>query len=139
MSKTDIWLVGACANTIPRVARWLREPRSRLVVIYAALVLLGYAIHALPGGLDYARGIGELAFWLVVDVILIALIADGSRVAAAVILVLNIGFLLAATIVSSVADLLHADLLAFVVVLLAQCVVLVRLVLWRSPTVAPAG
>jgi lysylphosphatidylglycerol synthetase-like protein (DUF2156 family) len=122
------------------VASWLREPRSRLVVIYAALVLLGYAVRALPGGLDYSRGIGELVFWLVVDAVLIFLIANGSRVAAAVILILNVGFLLAATIVSSASDLLHADLLAFVVVLLAQCVVLVRLVFRRrSPPVVPAG
>jgi hypothetical protein len=122
------------------VASWLREPRSRLVVIYAALVLLGYAVRALPGGLDYSRGIGELVFWLVVDAVLIFLIANGSRVAAAVILVLNVGFLLSATIVSSASDLLHADLLAFVVVLLAQCVVLVRLVFRRrSPPVVPAG
>jgi hypothetical protein len=122
------------------VASWLREPRSRLVVIYAALVLLGYAVRALPGGLDYSRGIGELVFWLVVDAVLIFLIANGSRVAAAVILILNVGFLLSATIVSSASDLLHADLLAFVVVLLAQCVVLVRLVFRRrSPPVVPAG
>jgi lysylphosphatidylglycerol synthetase-like protein (DUF2156 family) len=122
------------------VASWLREPPSRLIVIYAALVVLGYAVHALPGGLDYSRGIGELVFWLVVDAVLIFLIANGSRVAAAVILILNVGFLLAATIVSSASDLLHADLLAFVVVLLAQCVVLVRLVFRRrSPPVVPAG
>jgi hypothetical protein len=123
----DIWFVGDAAITVPRVARWLREPRSRLVVIYAALVALGYAIRALPGGLDYSRGLGELVFWLVVDAILIFLIANGSRVAAAVVLVLNVGFLLSVTVVSSSSDLARADVIAFVVVLLAQCVVLVML------------
>ena len=96
-------------------------------MIYAALVALGYAIRALAGGPDYSRGMGELVFWLVVDAILIFLIANGSRVAAAVLLVLNVGFLLSVTVVSSSSDLARADVIAFVAVLLAQCGVLVML------------
>jgi hypothetical protein len=103
------------------------------------LVALAYAIHALPGGLDYPRGTGQLVFWIVVDAILIVLIANGSRVAAAVVLVLNIGFLLAVTLVSSVDDLVSADLIAFVVVVLGQCAVLVRLLLWQAPSAASGG
>jgi len=136
MSERDIWFAGGDAVSVRRVARWLREPRSRLVAILAVLVLLGYAIHALPGGLDYADGAGELVFWLVVDAILVFLIASGSRVAAAVVLVLNVGFLLAATVVSSSSDLLRPDVMAFVVVLLAQCVVLVLLLVRRSDSTA---
>jgi hypothetical protein len=107
-----------------------------LVAIYAALVALGYAIHALPGGLHYARGTGELVFWLVVDAILIFLIANGSRVAAAVVLLLNVGFLLSVTVVSAGSDLVRADLIAFVVVLLAQCVLLTLLLVRRADSAA---
>jgi hypothetical protein len=134
-----VWFAGAGAGTLGVVARWLREPRPRLVTIYAALVALGYATHVLPGGLDYPRGTGELVFSLLVDVTLVVLIAVGSRAAAAVMLVLNVGLLLSVTLVSSGSDLLRADEIAFVVVLLAQAPVLVRLALWRARPAAPAG
>ena len=70
-----------------------RDPRSRLVAIYVGLVALFYAIHALPGGMTYRGGAGEAVLWIVVDVILIAYIAKGSRVATAIPLVLNVFFL----------------------------------------------
>ena len=105
-------------------------------MIYAALVALGYVIHALPGGPDYANGSGELVFWAVVDAILIFLIANGSRVVAAVVLVLNVGFLLSATLVSTASDLMQAGVFAFMVVLLAQSVVLAMLLLRRTASAA---
>jgi hypothetical protein len=114
----------------------LRDPRSRLVAIYAALVALGYFIHALPGGPFY-RSNGEYAIWIVVDVILIAYIAAGSRLATAVPLVLNV-FFLPLFFLTAPSDLIAADVAAWAAVLVAQTLVLVRL-LFRRPAVQPSG
>ncbi len=119
--------------------RWWRGPRSRLVALYVVLLVVAVAIPALPDGLDYPRTVGGLVFWIVVGTVLVMLIANGSRVAAAAALLVNVGLLLAVTVVASPSDLVNADAIAFVVVLLAQCVVLVRLALWRRPAAAPAG
>ena len=110
--------------------RWWRDPRSRLVWLSVALLVVAVAIPALPGGLDYPRGAGELVFWIVLDGVLIALLANGSRLAAAVLLVLNVGFLLSVTVVASADELVRGDLIAFVVVVVAQSAVLVRLLFW---------
>jgi hypothetical protein len=125
----DIWCACSGGTTLSRVSRWLREPRSRLVAVYAVLVALAVAIPALPGGLGYANGIGGLVFWTAAGVVLVALIANGSRVAAVVALLVNAGLLLSVTVVASASELARADLIAFVVVLLAACVALVRLAL----------
>ena len=111
--------------------RWWRDPRSRLVGLSVVLLLVAVAIPALPGGLDYPRGVGEVVFWIVVDGVLIVLLANGSRLAAAVLLVLNVGFLLSVTVVASPDDLVRGDVIAFIVVLVAQSAVLVRLLFWR--------
>jgi len=101
-----------------------------MVGLAAALLVVALAIPALPGGLDYPRG-GELVFWVAVDVVLIVLLANGSRPAAAVLLVLNAGLLLSVTVVASAGELVRGDLIAFVVVVVAQSAVLVRLLFWR--------
>jgi hypothetical protein len=111
------------------VSRWLREPRSRLVAVYAVLVALAVAIPALPGGTGYPAGAAGLVFWLVAGVAFVALIAKGSRLACAAALLLNVGLLLSVTVVTSASELARADLIAFVAVVLAQCALLVRLAL----------
>jgi hypothetical protein len=121
----------------------LREPRTRLVAVYVGLVALAYVIHALPGGIFY-RSNAEYPFWLAVDAILIVFIARGSRTATAVPLLLNLLFLTGLFLTATGSDVRAPDLVAFVVVLLAQTAVLVRLLFWRRPTLhlsgaAPAG
>jgi len=111
------------------VSRWLREPRSRLVAVYAVLFALAVAIPALPGGMGYPAGAAGLVFWLVAGAALVALIAKGSRLACAAALLLNAGLLLSVTVVASASELARGDLIAFVAVVLAQFALLVRLAL----------
>ena len=125
MSERAIWWSGCGGRSVRRV-------RSRLVAIYAVLVVLRYVIPAIPGNLDYPRGTAGLIVAGLVDVLLIVLIARGSRAAAAVSLVMNVGLLLSATVVASGDELVRADTLAYVVVVLAQCAVLIVLLFSRG-------
>ena len=111
----------------------LRHARSRLVALYACLVALTYAIHALPGD-PYYRSSGEYGFWLAVDIVLIVLIARGSQVALAVPLALNLfGFV---AILFLAISPLAPSLIAFLLVKALETAVLVML--WRHPPVASA-
>jgi len=123
---------------VTRVQRWWRDKRSRLLAIYVALVLLAFGVWVWPGGFD-SPSAGELVFWIVVYAILIALMARGSRLAEALLLLVGIGFLLSATVVASTDELLRADVIAFVVVVLAQSAVLVSLLLRRPAESAAPG
>lgn len=108
-----------------------RRPYLALVAVYSALVALGYLIHALPG-LPYYRTEGEFAFWVVVDIVLIVLIARGSLVAIAIPLAFNVvGFL--ALVFASV-GVPEPGVVAFALVKAAASAVLV--LLWRQ---APTG
>jgi hypothetical protein len=83
--------------TFAYMRRRVRDRRSSLVALYAGLVLLGHAIHALPG-LPEFRSSGEHAFWFAVDLLLILLIARGSRAAVTVALAFDVlGLVLLAT------------------------------------------
>ena len=111
----------------------LRHARARLVALYACLVALGYAIHALPG-LPYYRSSGEFGFWLAVDIVLIVLIARGSQIALAVPLALNVfGFV--AILFLAIAP-LALGVAAFLLVKAVETAVLIML--WRHPPVASA-
>ena len=111
------------------MSRWLWEPRSRLVAVYAVLFALAAAIPPLPGGMGYPAGAAGLVFWLAVGALLVALIAKGSRLACIAALLLDVGLVLSVTVVASASELARADLIAFVAVVLAQCALLVRLAL----------
>jgi hypothetical protein len=132
MSRMDIWWSLRRARSVFRVTRWWRDSRSRLVSIYVALVVLRYAIPAIFGELDYPNGTAGLTVAALVDGLLIVLIARGSRTAVVVALVLNAGFLLSATVVASDDELVRANTLAYVGAVVAQCVVLVLLLLRRG-------
>ena len=120
--------------------RRLRDPRSRLVAIYAGLVALAYVIHALPGGVHYQGGVGEYAFWVVIDLVLIGYIAGGSRVATAIPLVLNALFVLTYLAFGFGIGPVRVDEVAFLLVVAAQTVVLVLLLRRRGevPATGPA-
>jgi hypothetical protein len=77
--------------------------------------------------------------WIAVDAILIVYIAKGSRVATAIPLLLNVAFMLGLLLTASSSDFSEPDFVAFLVVLVAQSAVLLRLLLWRSPAAAPAA
>jgi hypothetical protein len=132
---------GLCFQaTFLRVKERLRDPRSRLVAIYAGLVALAYVIHALPGGVHYRGGAGEYAFWIAVDVVLIAYIAQGSRVATAIPLGLNALFVVTYLAFGFGLGPVRADEAVFFLVVAAQTVVLVLLLRRRrgAPSTRPA-
>jgi hypothetical protein len=107
-----------------------RNPHSRLVFLYAALVAFGHFVHALPGGWFY-RSSGDHAFWVAVDVVLIFLIARRSRAAIALAFALNmLGFL---AFLSGLAGVPDPAVAAFVAVVFVQTAVLV--LLWRETSV----
>ena len=108
--------------------------RFQLVALYAALVAVGYLVHALPGE-PYYRSNSEYAFWMAIDVLLIVLIARGSRVAIAIPLVLNVLGVLAILVFAVVP--LPPGVVAFLFVKAAEIAVLV--LLWRRPSVASPG
>ena len=107
----------------------LREPRSRLVAVYAGLVALAFVLPALPGGLEY-RSDAAYVFWIVADAILIVAIARGSRTAAAIPLTLNVLGLIGLMLAVPASDLTAPALIAFIVLLVAQSAVLLRLLFW---------
>ena len=107
----------------------LREPRSRLVAVYTALVGLVYLLPALPGGIDYPSD-GAYALSIVVSAVLIVYIAKGSRTAAAVPLVLNLLGLVGLLLSVSSDDLTAPVVVAFALLLVAQSALLLRLLFW---------
>ena len=113
----------------------VQHPRSRLVAAYACLVALSYLIHSLPG-LPYYRSSGEYGFWVVIDIVLVILIARGSRVAIAVPFTLNaLGFLVIVVLTTGP---LAAGVVAYLLVKAMETIVLV--LLWRHADVAsPRG
>jgi hypothetical protein len=109
----------------------------RLLALYVGLVVLRYAIYALPGYPEF-RGAGELAFSIAIDVLLVLFIARGSRVALVVALAFSAFFVVAVASLS--AGSLASGTGAVVAVEVAAIAVLV--LLWRAlagdaPTEAP--
>ncbi len=105
---------------------FVRSRHWRLLAVYVGLLVLRYAIYALPGYPRF-RGAGELAFSVAIDALLVLFIARGSRVALVVALVFSALFVLAVVFFSAGLPLGTA---AVAVVELAAIAVL--LLVWRS-------
>lgn len=117
---------------------WWQDPRSRLVALYTALVVVFSIAPALPGHVDYTDG-GAYGLWIALELILVFFIARGSRVAVAIALVIVAAVLVAVLLTASNSDFGAVDFVVLVVVLVAQSAVLLRLLLLRQPELRASG